>query len=119
MNLSECRCQEANLQGICFPGTFDPIPCGQPGAKVVFHQHDGRNVYVMCLACADHNIKNRGGIEMLPAQPAGDHEFIFTREGRPLQEMHAMKTPPPNELCDRWVKCYLIGDTIHLGRTIG
>ena len=66
IDLSKIGCQESNLMGICKPGTNEPIPCGQPGAKVVFHQHDGRNVYVMCAGCADHNIKNRRGIEFVP-----------------------------------------------------
>ena len=66
MNLSKCKCQEANLHGICIAG--EPVPCGAPGAKVVFHQHDGRHVYVMCLPCADHNIRNRGGVELVEAQ---------------------------------------------------
>ena len=66
MNLSKCKCQEANLHGICIAG--EPVPCGAPGAKVVFHQHDGRLVYVMCLPCADHNIRNRGGVELVEAQ---------------------------------------------------
>jgi hypothetical protein len=68
MDLSKCRCQEANMMGIMMPGTDDPMPCGRPGAKVVFHQHDGRNVYVMCDGCADHNIRNRGGIELVPKE---------------------------------------------------
>ena len=65
IDLSKIGCQEANLSGVCKPGTYDPIPCGQPGAKIIFHQHDGRNVYVMCLPCADHNIRNRGGVELV------------------------------------------------------
>ncbi len=63
IDLSKCRCQEANMAGIVI--NDEPVPCGRPGAKVVFHQHDGRNVYVMCDSCADHNIRNRGGIELI------------------------------------------------------
>ena len=63
IDLSKCRCQEANMMGIVIAG--EPVPCGRPGAKVVFHQNDGRNVYVMCDGCADHNIRNRGGIELV------------------------------------------------------
>lgn len=66
MDLSKCKCQEANLMGIVI--NDEPVPCGKPGAKVVFHQNDGRHVYVMCLPCADHNIKNRGGIELVELQ---------------------------------------------------
>lgn len=65
MDLSKCKCQEANSFGIEIGG--EPVPCGQPGDKVVFHQNDGRNVYVMCAPCADHNIRNRGGIELVSA----------------------------------------------------
>ena len=65
-DLNECMCQEANLLGIAI--NDEPIPCGQPGAKVVFHQHDGRHVYVMCLPCAEHNIRNRGGVELVPKE---------------------------------------------------
>ncbi len=63
MDLSKCKCQEANMLGICIDG--EPVPCGQPGDKVVFHQRDGRHVYVMCAGCADHNIRNRRGIELV------------------------------------------------------
>ena len=63
MDLAKIGCQEANLLGVVING--EPVPCGQPGAKVVFHQHDGRNVYVMCLPCAHHNIRNRGGVELV------------------------------------------------------
>lgn len=35
------------------------------GSRIVFHQHDGRNVYVMCDQCADHNIRRRGGVELV------------------------------------------------------
>lgn len=66
IDLSKIPCQEANSMGIEIAG--EPVPCGQPGAKVVFHQHDGRNVYVMCAACADHNIRNRRGIELVPSE---------------------------------------------------
>ncbi len=61
IDLSKLRCQEAT--GVVIGD--EPVPCHRPGAKVVFHQHDGRNVYVMCEACADHNIRNRRGIELI------------------------------------------------------
>ena len=66
MDISKCKCQEATAFGLVINGEI--VPCGQPGAKVVFHQRDGRHVYVMCLPCADHNIKNRGGIELVEKQ---------------------------------------------------
>ncbi len=60
IDLSKIPCQEASPRsGEIF------IACGRPGAKVVFHQRDGRNVYVMCDACAYHNLKNRGGVELV------------------------------------------------------
>ena len=43
------------------------IACGRPGASAVFHKKD-RHVYVMCEACTYHNIKNRGGIELVPKE---------------------------------------------------
>ncbi len=61
-------CQEAGLHGACYPGTNDPIPCGQPGKMVVWHNYDGKNVYVMCLACGTHNVRNRRGIELVPKE---------------------------------------------------
>lgn len=111
-------CQESNLQGICMPGTDDPIPCGRPGHTAVFHKKD-RRVYIMCDACSYHNIKNRGGIELVPAEFEVSHEFIYTRAGKKRAEMHAMRYPPAHTPMDRWVKCYLIGNRIHLGETIG
>jgi len=65
IDLTKCRCQEANMRGELIPGTGEPMPCGRPGARVVFHQNDGRNVYVMCEPCASHNLKNRGGVELV------------------------------------------------------
>jgi hypothetical protein len=62
IDLGACRCQEALGEN---PVTHELVECGEPGAKVVFHQHDGRNVYVMCLPHADHNLRNRGGVELI------------------------------------------------------
>lgn len=51
-------CEEA----IMFPSdTY--IPCGQPANKLVFHRRDAAT-YHMCEGCADHNIRNRGGLEV-------------------------------------------------------
>ena len=36
------------------------FPCGQPAVAIVYHDKDRRGYY-MCLACADHNVRNRGG----------------------------------------------------------
>ncbi len=68
MDLSKIPCQEASMLS---RETY--IPCGRPSAAVIFHQHDGRNVYVMCAACADHNIRHRSGIELV-AKKEKDNE---------------------------------------------
>ena len=67
MNLSEIPCQEAHVSGLVIGGK--PARCGNPGAKIIFHQHDGRHVYVMCEGCATHNLRNRRAIELVPAEP--------------------------------------------------
>lgn len=67
MDLSKVPCQEASHLS---RETY--VPCGRPGWGVVFHQHDGRNVYVMCDACAHHNVKNRGGALLWPREPGRD-----------------------------------------------
>jgi hypothetical protein len=36
------------------------IPCSAPAVAIVHHDRDGRGYY-MCLPCADHNLRNRGG----------------------------------------------------------
>ncbi len=36
------------------------IPCGAPAVSIVRHDKDNRSYY-LCLMCADHNIRNRGG----------------------------------------------------------
>ncbi len=67
IQLEHTRCQEAHISGAMIGDR--PIECGQPGTMVVFHKHDGQNVYVMCDACGSHNIKNRRGIELVPKEP--------------------------------------------------
>lgn len=67
MDLSKIPCQEASIHS---RETF--IACARPGAQFVFHEKD-RRVYVMCEACAYHNLKNRGGIELVPKEEQ-DHE---------------------------------------------
>lgn len=44
-----------------------------------------------------------------------NHEFIFTNSNNKAQHISAFRTPPPNTLLDRWVKCHLIRDKIILG----
>jgi hypothetical protein len=48
-------CQEASLFS---RGRY--IPCGAPATHVIRHDQEQR-AYYMCDACADHNIRNRGG----------------------------------------------------------
>ena len=60
------RCQE-----VLGASPVDPeklFECGKPATMVVFHSHDGRNVYTMCEMCGYHNVKNRGGIELVPKE---------------------------------------------------
>lgn len=61
IDLSVIPCQEASVHS---RETF--VACGAPGAAVIFHQHDGRNVYVMCAGCAAHNVRNRGAAQIFP-----------------------------------------------------
>lgn len=37
--------------------------CGRPAMKSVYHERDNKS-YAMCDMCADHNIRNRGGLEV-------------------------------------------------------
>ena len=63
MQIEDTTCQE-----IIATSPIDPtqgIECGRPGHTVIWHQRDGRHVYVMCDQCAYHNVKNRGGIDLL------------------------------------------------------
>jgi len=43
------------------------IACARPSHTFVYHSKD-RRAYAMCLPCSDHNIKNRGGIELQPVE---------------------------------------------------
>jgi hypothetical protein len=52
---SVLTCQDASPLS---RGTF--IPCGAPACVVIWHQRD-RRAYLMCVQCADHNVRNRGG----------------------------------------------------------
>lgn len=61
--LAGLRCEEANLYGFTAPGPDpkSPLPCGEPAAAIVWHGRPGERQYAMCYACADHNVRNRGG----------------------------------------------------------
>jgi hypothetical protein len=52
------KCEEAG------PCSFKTkIDCGHPAEVIVWHNGD-RRAWAMCFACADHNLRNRGGIEL-------------------------------------------------------
>jgi hypothetical protein len=63
-------CQEASMFS---KETY--IPCGQPAIAIIWHNKDKR-AYPMCLGCADHNVKNRRGIELARK----DEEIIVKKE---------------------------------------
>ena len=48
------------------------ILCGRQGAHVIWHNRDGKHVYIMCDACADHSVKNRRAIELVPKELKND-----------------------------------------------
>ena len=50
-------CEEASFQPP-IPGVY--FPCNEPAVCRVYHEN-GNVTYRMCEACADHNVKNRGG----------------------------------------------------------
>lgn len=39
------------------------IPCGRPAARFVLSER-GKRVYPMCQPCADHNVRNRGALDI-------------------------------------------------------
>ena len=51
----DARCQEASIFS-----QSAYIACNAPAVAIVYHARDRRGYY-MCLGCAHHNIKNRGG----------------------------------------------------------
>ncbi len=63
--LSDLRCEEASILS---RETY--IPCGAPAAAIVWHAHDGKHIYLMCLACAWHNVRNRSARLLLTTDPA-------------------------------------------------
>ena len=62
-DIEKAKCQEVLGESPVPPHPL--VECGKPGAKVIWHNHDGRNVYVMCDMCAWHSLKNRGAIELV------------------------------------------------------
>lgn len=52
------RCTEASMFS-----RETKIDCGKPAEFIIWHNSD-RRAYAMCDSCADHNVKNRGGIEL-------------------------------------------------------
>jgi len=64
LDFRNTRCQETIATSPI--GPTQPISCGQPGTTVVWHNNDGKHMYIMCDACARHNINRRRGIELVP-----------------------------------------------------
>jgi Zn finger protein HypA/HybF involved in hydrogenase expression len=58
-NLRTASCEEASVLS-----KESYIPCGAPATKLVYHRKD-RRTYPMCPPCASHNIRNRGGEEVV------------------------------------------------------
>ena len=52
----DALCQEAS--SLCVAGY---VACGEPAVAIVYHRRDHRSYY-MCSRCADHNVRNRGGL---------------------------------------------------------
>ena len=63
--LAGLTCQEASIHS---RETF--MPCGAPAAAIVWHERDGKHLYLMCAHCAAHNIRNRGGRLLMATDPA-------------------------------------------------
>lgn len=55
----EGECEEASMASVNFY-----IPCTRPAKRAVYHLNDDAT-YRMCNGCADHNIRNRGGEELI------------------------------------------------------
>lgn len=53
---SGATCQEASMHS-----RERYIPCGNIATSIVHHTKDKRSYY-MCYTCADHNVRNRGGV---------------------------------------------------------
>lgn len=58
------RCEEASLlSGAAY------LPCNAPAVHVVGWKGRSDKPIRMCAACADHNVKNRGGEIRRPYEP--------------------------------------------------
>jgi hypothetical protein len=64
------RCQEASHLS-----RQSYIACRAPATHVIWHDKDRRGYY-MCDACADHNVRNRGGRDVTHGTPAPMKETI-------------------------------------------
>ena len=64
MNFENTKCQEVLGESPIPPHPL--IECGKQGSAVIWHNHDGKNVYIMCEMCAYHSVKNRRAIELVP-----------------------------------------------------
>lgn len=87
MNWNNLRCQEA-----AFSLGANYIECGRPATHLVFHEHDGRNVYLMCDACAYHNVKNRGAVLLMVA-PLPFRERVDNAQR--AAAISVLRPPPP------------------------
>lgn len=60
---------EINFDGVTCQETTGMIGqiylrCERPATVIVWHNKDGK-AYPMCPMCGDHNIRNRGGIQLV------------------------------------------------------
>jgi len=53
-------CEEASPMSRSFK-----IDCGRPATAIIWSNRDQR-AYRMCEMCADHNVRNRGGVKLAP-----------------------------------------------------
>ena len=82
INWDNLTCQEASIFS---HETY--IPCGQPATSIIWHNKDKR-AYTMCFGCANHNVKNRRGIELA----AKDKELIVVRTELHIKEEYNYKS---------------------------
>lgn len=63
INFKDLYCQEITGQA----GGFE-VKCGHKAKKIIFRQKDpkGQHVYLMCSACAQHLLKNRDNLSLIP-----------------------------------------------------
>lgn len=66
LDIAGHKCEEANMFGVMMPSDDGPVPapCGKPATKFIWHGRRERPYY-MCDGCADHNVRNRGGISLV------------------------------------------------------